>query len=92
MRDESGDVEGGRERQSDGDGYETNGIRGGEDGATSGARSNSKRVDTGPLAEDEASQYKRRKRESAGVPELYTPPPIHHRRPCTHPNPPRRRG
>ena len=87
-----GDVEDDRERRSDGNGDDTDGIRGGMDDATSGVSGESKRLDTRPLAETDSSQHKRRERGMAHVPERSTPPPDHHRRPTDHPNPPRRRG
>ena len=91
-REEPGDVEGDRERQSDGDGGEMDGRRCGKDGATSGTCRDSKRVETGPLAEAKARQHGRRKRETADVPRQSTPPTNHLRRPTDHPNPQRRRG
>ena len=91
-RDESGGDEGDRERQSDGDSDEMEGRRGGKDGATSGARRDSKRVDTTPLTAGEPGQHGRRKRRTTSAPEPATPPSIDPRRPTDHPNPPRRRG
>ena len=91
-RDGLGDVEDDLERRSDGDGDQTDEGRGGKDGAMSGARRDSKRVDTTPLTAGEMGQHGRRKRETADVPEASTPPTIDHRRPTNHPNPPRRRG
>ena len=91
-RDELGDVEGDRERQSDGDGDDMDGRPGGKDGATSGARRDSKRVKTTPLAGGKPGQYRRRKRGIADVPEASTPPTIDPRRATDQPNPPRRRG
>jgi hypothetical protein len=91
-QDESGDVEGDRERWSDGDSDQRVGRRGWKDGATSGTRRDSKRVETTPLAEDESNQHGERKRRMAHVPEASIPPANHHRRPADHPNPPRRRG
>ena len=89
---ESGANEGGRERQNDGDGGQTDKGPGGKDGATSGARRDSKRVDTTPLTAGKPGQRGRRKRETADVPEASTPPTIDPRRSTDHLNPPRRRG
>ena len=92
---EPGDVEDDRERQSDGNGDDTDWIRGGMDDATSGASGESKRLDTRPLAETDSSQHERceqRERRTAHVPEPSTPPPEYHRRPTDQPNPPHRRG
>ena len=91
-RDGLGDVEDDLERWSDGEGDEMDGKPGGKDGAMSGARRDSKRVDTTPLTAGEMGQYGRRKRGTADVPEPATPPSIDPRRPTDHPNPPRRRG
>ena len=88
----SGSVGGERERQGDGDGVVYEGNRCRTDGATSGARHDSKRVGTKPLAENESSQHERWNHERAHVPEPSTPPPEYHRRPTDQPNPPRRRG
>ena len=88
----SGGVEGGRERQSDGDRVEMGGRRCRMDGATSGACHNSKRVGMTALAEDQASQYEQRKRDTTDVPRPSTAPTNDHRLPADHPNPPRRRG
>ena len=85
---ESGDAEGGRERQSDGDGDETDRRQGGEDGA----RSDSKRVDTSPLAEVETGQHGRRDHRMTHAHRPSTPPPTDHRHPTDQPNPPHRRG
>ena len=87
-----GDVEGDRKRRSDGEGDEMDGIRGGMDGATSGARRDSQRVETTPLAEGETGQHGRRKRTTTDVPGLSTAPTDDHRLPTDHPNPPRRCG
>jgi hypothetical protein len=89
---ESGDVGDDLERWGDGDGDQRGGRRGEMDGATSGARRDSKRVETGPLAEDETDQHGQREREMAHVPRPSTPHPIDHRHPTDQPNPPRRRG
>ena len=89
---ESGDVDGDRERQSDGERDEMDGRRGGMDGATSGARCESKRLETRPLAEDETDQHGQRKRTTGDAPRPSTQPTKRPRRPTDHPNPPRRRG
>ena len=89
---EPGDIEDDRERWSDGNGDDTDWIRGGMDDAASGASGESKRLNTRPLAETDSSQHEQRKRGTAHVPEPSTPPPDHHRRPMDHVNPPRRRG
>ena len=86
------DIEGDRERQSDGDGDQRGGRRGRMDDATSGARHDSKRVGTTSLAEGQASQHGRHKRETADVPRTSTPATTYLRRPTDNPNPPRRRG
>ena len=93
VRVESGDVEDNRERHNDGDGIEmSDGRPGAADGATSGAGSDSKRVDTRLLAGDEGGQLERRNRTTAHVPEPSTPAPEYPRRSTDQPNPPRRRG
>jgi hypothetical protein len=89
---ESGGDGGSRERQSNGNGDQRGGIRCGKDDATSGARSDSKRVDTSLLAEGKAGQHERRKRETTDVPRPSTPPTDTSKRPMDHPNPPRHRG
>ena len=90
----SGGIEGGRERQSDGNRVEMGGRRCRMDGATSNAHHDLKRVGTTMLAdsEDQASQYEERKRNTTHVPRPSTPPPINHIHPADQPNPPRRRG
>ena len=90
--DESGDVEGDRERRNDGDGIEMDVEWCRTDSATSGAHRDLKRVGSRPLAGVEASQHGRRRRTTAHVPEPSTLPPEHHRRPTDYANPPRRRG
>ena len=62
------------------------------DGATSGARRDSKRVETDPLAEDKARQHEWRKRMRSDVPRSSTPPPEHPRPLTDYVDPPRRRG
>ena len=89
---ESGDVGGERERESDGDGVGIDRIWCWMYGATSGARHDSKRVDTRQLAGVEASQHEQRKHETAYAPRPSIPPPEYHRRPTNQPNPPHRRG
>jgi hypothetical protein len=89
---EPGDVESGRERQSVGDGDQAGGSRGWMDGATSGARRDSKRVETTPLAEGETGQHERRKRTTTDAPGPSEPPPDHPRSLTDYVDPPRRRG
>ena len=91
-RDGLGDVEDDLERRSDGEGDEMDGEPGGKGGAMSGARRDSKRVETGPLAEDETDQHGERKRTTGDAPRPSTQPTKRPRRPTDHPNPPRRRG
>ena len=87
-----GTVERNWKREIDGDGDDDDGRWWGMDGATSAARRDSKRVKMDALAEYQASQHEQRQRMTTNVPGPSTPPPNHHRRPHTHPNPPRRRG
>ena len=87
-----GDIEDDREHQSDGDGDEMNGRTARMDDATSGARRESKRLESRPIAENETSQNEQRERKIAHVPRPSTPPTIDHRHPMDHVNPPRRRG
>ena len=70
--------------------YDRNG--GQKDGATSGARCDSKQVKMQLLAEKQAGQHEQRRDMTMGVPVLSNPLPNHSRRPRTHPNPPHRRG
>ena len=92
QEDESEDVGGERECESDGDGVEMDGRRCRIDGATSGARRDLIQVEMRPLAGDKGGQDNRRNNMKVHVPEPSTPPPEHHRRPMDQPNPPRRRG
>jgi hypothetical protein len=62
------------------------------DSAMSGAWCNSKRVKTHSLAGAEGGQHGRRKNTKAHPPGPSKPPPIDHRRPTYHPNPPHHRG
>jgi hypothetical protein len=88
----SRDVEGDWSRESGVDGVEYNGRRGDTDGATSGARCDSQRVETRPLAGDKG-QYQQVERDiTTDIPEASTPPPNDPKRPVELPNPPRRRG
>jgi hypothetical protein len=57
------------ECQRDGKGDETDGIRGRKDGAMSGARRDSKRVEATQLAEGETGQHGRHKRTTTDAPE-----------------------
>ena len=66
-----------RENAVGGAGYDGRWCR--MDGATSGARCNSKRVGTRSLAEEQTSQHEQRKRTTAHVPRPPIPPPSHHR-------------
>ena len=87
-----GDVEADWDRRNDGEGGGYDGRWWGMDGATSVARRDSERVETDALAEYQASQHEQRRDATRNVPGPSTPLPNHHRRPHTHPNPPRRRG
>ena len=87
-----GDVECDRECQSAGDGVERDGRRCRTDGTPSGPRRNSTQVEMEPLAADETGQHGQRKRRITDVPESSKPPPIDHRLPTDHPDPPCRRG
>jgi hypothetical protein len=91
-RNDSGEVEDDRERQSDGNGDHRGWRRGDKDGATSAARRDSKRVETDALAGYQTDQHNQRQRTARNVPGPSTPPPDDHRRPTYHPNPPRHRG
>ena len=92
QEDESEDVGGERECESDGDGVEMDGRRCRMDGATSGASSDSKRVDTRSLAEIRSSQQERRQRTTAHAPRTSTPTLRYARSLSDHVDPPRRRG
>ena len=85
-------VEGDSSHRNDGEGvgYHGRGCR--KDGATSGARRDSKRVETDPLAIEKEGQHERRKRTTSDVPRPSTPLPIHPRHPTELVNPPCRRG
>ena len=87
-----GDAEVDRERQSDGNGIETDGTGCRMDGATSGARRDSKRVETQPLAEVETGQHRQRNHTTAHVPQPSTPPPPYSRSPSDCMNPLQHRG
>ena len=85
-----GDVEAGWSHESDVDSDGYGGRRCLMDGATSGARSDLKRVDIGSLAEEKTNQHGQRKRSTTGIPGPSAPPtidPIHLTKPV---NPPRR--
>jgi hypothetical protein len=88
----SRDVEGDWSRESDGDGVGYNGRRDGKDGATSGARRDSQRVATKPLAGDKGQSQQVERDITMDIPEASTPPPNYPKRPVELPNPPRRRG
>ena len=66
-QDESGDVEGDLERRSDGEGDEMDWEPGGKDGAMSGARHDSKQVDTTPLTAGEMGQHGRLKTRPTSI-------------------------
>ena len=87
-----GGVERDWKRETDGEGGGFDGRWWVMDGATSAARLDSERVETDALAEYQASQHEQRQRTTTNVPGPSTPPPIDHRQPNDHPNPPRRRG
>ena len=71
----SGGVEDDRERESGGRGVVYDGDRCRMDGATSGARHDSKRVGTKLLAGDEEGQHERREYKTAYAPRPFAPPP-----------------
>jgi hypothetical protein len=91
-RAEPGEVEANQERESGGDGGDTDGRRGRMDSATSGARRESKRLETRPLAENETDQRRQYKRTTSDVPRPSIPPAEHPRSPTDYVDPPRRRG
>ncbi|KAF8119420.1 hypothetical protein EV363DRAFT_1410679 [Boletus edulis] len=64
----------------------SNGRRGGNDGATSGTRRDSKRVETDALAAYHAGQHEQRRDTTNNVPGPSIPPPNCHRRSCNHLN------
>jgi hypothetical protein len=66
--------------------------RGEMGGATSGARRDSKRVETDPLAVEKEGQHERRKRRTSDVPRPSTPPPEYPRSLTDYVDQPRRRG
>ena len=88
----SGDIGDEWKRQSDGDGVKMDETGCRMDGATSGARRNSKQVETQPLAGVETGQHQQRNRMTAHVPQPSTPPPRYARSLSNYMNPPRRRG
>ena len=87
-----GDAEGDWERLSDGEGIEMDRTGCQMDGATSGARCESKRLESHSLAVERVSQHERRNRTTDDAPRPSTPLPNDPKRPMDHPNPPRRRG
>ena len=89
-REASREVKGNWSRESDGDGVGYHGRRDGKDGATSGARRDSKRVETRPLAGDKGQSQQVERDITTDVPEASTPPPNDPKRPVELPNPPRR--
>ena len=90
--DKSGGIGGKQERQSDGDGVEKDGTGCRMDGATSGARRNSKQVETRPLAGVETGQHRQCNHTTAHIPQPSTPPPSYARSLSDYVNPLRRRG
>jgi hypothetical protein len=91
-QDESRGVEGAGFDGNIVDGVKYNGRRGRKDGATSGARCDSKQVKTRPLAGYKKSQRQQYERMMGDVPRPSHPIPNQHRRLHTDPSPPRRRG
>ena len=91
-QDESGGVADDRERQSDGDSVGNDGRRGRMDGAASGARRDSKRVETKTLTGGKGQIGQNGHNETSDVPESSRQSTRHPRRPMHQPNPPRRRG
>ena len=89
---EPDDVGGNLSHENDGDGVGEDGRGCWMDDATSGARCDSRRVETRPLAREQADQHGQQEREPADVPEPSTPSQTTPRRHTNHPNPPRRRG
>ena len=87
-----GDVEGDWKRLSDDEGIYMDGRRFWIDGATSGARHDSKQVETRPLAGVKTGQHQQCNRTTAHVPRTSTPPPRYARSLSDYVNPPRRRG
>ena len=85
-------VEGDWRRRTDVEGVAYDWERREMDGATSGARRDSKRVETDPLAEDKARQHEWRKRTRSDVPRPSTPPPEYPTSLTNYVDPPRRRG
>ena len=73
-----------------GDGYDGN--EGWEDGVTSGARYDSKRVGTRSLAGQDSQHQHDTRNVKTDVPRPSQPPSHHHRRPIELADPPRRRG
>ena len=89
---EPDDVGGDCSHENDGDGVGEDGRRCWMDDATSGARCDSRRVETRPLAREQADQHGQQEREPADVPEPSTPSQTTPRRHTNHPNPPQRHG
>ena len=86
-----GDVECDQERQSDGYGVETDGTGCRMDGATSGARRESKRLESCSLAgvNLKVSQHERRNRTTDDIPRPSAPPAKYTRSPSAYVDPPR---
>ena len=89
---ESGDIDDDLRRQSDGDGVDTDGKGCRTGGATSGARRESKRLETRPLAEVEMDQHGQRHHTTEYTPRPSIPPPRYARSLSAYVDPPRRRG
>ncbi|KAH0835585.1 hypothetical protein J3R83DRAFT_9310, partial [Lanmaoa asiatica] len=87
---ESEVIQDNRNRENDGDGVHGDGRRCGMSGATSSARSDSKRVNTKMLAREEASQREWYKRTKVNIPGSSRPPPEYPRLPTNYVDPPRR--
>ncbi|KAF9230654.1 hypothetical protein BU15DRAFT_83363 [Melanogaster broomeanus] len=92
-RDEVRDDEGCRKGQSEGGSSRRDCGPSSNDGATSGTGRDSKRVEAGPLAEDEPSQHENQDQTTRSVLGLPQSPTNNHaNRPTKPMNPPRRRG
>ena len=77
------------EHKNDADGIAYDGKGCQMDGAMSTAHHNLKQVETDALATYQADQHEQHQCMTSDVPEPSKPPPINHRTPHTHPNPPR---
>ena len=88
----SRDVKRDLEQQSNVEGDQIGGRQGWKDDVTSGAHSDSIRVETEPLAADKTGQHRWYKHDKMDVCRPSTAPTIDHRPPADHPDPPHRRG